>query len=122
MESEINALQQRIDGLETALMHQTRLLEEQTVRDRRRRIAFWVVVGVMLVLLAILLPRCFALAQQVEQFVADSETQMAVMQQQTEAFYQQTGEQLEVAAQAMESLKNVLAPLEELVNKLQKFW
>ena len=122
MESEINALQQRIDGLETALAHQTHLLEQQAERERRRRIAFWVVTGSVLVLLVIFVPRCIALAQEMQAFVAESEAQMALMQQQTEAFYQQTGEKLEIAAQAMESLKNILAPLEELVNKFQRPW
>ena len=122
MESEINALQQRIDGLETALARQTRLLEQQAERERRRRIAFWVVTGAVLVFLMIVIPWCMALARDMQAFVAESEAQMALMQQQTEAFYQQTGEKLEIAAQAMESLKNVLAPLEELINKFQRPW
>ena len=91
-------------------------------RERRRRIAFWVVTGAVLVFLMIVIPWCMALARDMQAFVAESEAQMALMQQQTEAFYQQTGEKLEIAAQAMESLKNVLAPLEELINKFQRPW
>ena len=118
----IERLEAKVDALEEALSYQTQLLEAQQERDRQRRIWFWIKLGILAVLAVLLIPRGMAFLQEMEMFVQQSQTEMALMQQQSEAFMQQTADQLSVVAEAMESLKNILDPLEELMSKWRVPW
>ena len=118
----IARLEAKVDALEETLAYQTQLLEAQQERDRQRRIWFWIKLGILVVLAVLLIPRGLAFFQEMEAFVQQSQTEMALMQQQSEAFMQQTADQLSVVAEAMESLKTILAPLEELVTKWRAPW
>ena len=118
----VERLEAKVNALEETLSYQTQLLEAQQERDRQRRIWFWIKLGILLVLAVILIPRGAAFFREMEEFVQQSETQMAQMQQQMDTFLQDTSTKLSTVAEAMESLKNILAPLEDLVAKWRAPW
>ncbi len=119
---EKDRLEAKIAALESTLAYQTELLERQEQREKKRRIWFFIKLGIVIVALLVLVPRGVALVQEIEDFVAQTESQMTAMQEETTAFLEDANAKLEVASDVMESLQTIITPLEEFAAKWQTFW
>lgn len=120
--TEKERLEVKITALESALTHQTELLERQEQREKKRRIWFFIKCAIVVVALAVLIPRGVAFVQEVEAFAEQTESQIAAIQEETTAFLEDADEKLETASEVMESLKTIITPLEEFAAKWQTFW
>ncbi len=113
--TEKERLEAKITELESALAHQTELLERQEEREKKRRIWFFIKCAIVVVALLVFVPRCVA-------FMNQTESQIAAIQEETSAFLEDADEKLETVSDVMESLQTIITPLEEFAAKWQTLW
>lgn len=115
--NKIQRLEEKIDTLEATLAYQTEMLEAQAARDRKRKIWFFVKLGIVVAAMAILIPKGAALYQQTETFFQQTEKQIADLNQEVSVFLDETGDEIGTIADAMETMQKIVAPMEEFLSR-----
>lgn len=108
-------LEAKITALESALAHQTELLERQEQREQKRRVWSWIKCVIVVAALLIVVPYCVAFAHRIER-------QITAIQQETTAFLADAEGQLDMVSDVMESLQTIITPLEQFAAKLPAVW